>query len=79
MILADIISELKAAIFFFVLANVFFNHNVEHLAICLRFVDQEYNICEAFIKNGESMGYGYGKCYYNFFYGKSRVQHGEHA
>ncbi len=49
MILADIISEIKTAKFFSVLADEVSSHNIEHLAICLRFVDQECNIREEFI------------------------------
>ncbi len=49
MILADINSEIKTAKFFSVLADEVSSHNIEHLAICLRFVDQECNIREEFI------------------------------
>ena len=49
MILADIIGKIKAANFFSVLADEVSSHNVEHLPICLRFVDQECNIREEFI------------------------------
>ncbi len=66
MILADIISEIKAAKFFSVLADEVSSHNIEHLAICLRFVDQECNIREEFI-SFIKMERGYCKCY-NFFY-----------
>ena len=49
MILTDIIGKIKAANFFSVLADEVSSHNVEHLSICLRFVDQECNIREEFI------------------------------
>ena len=34
--------------FFSILTDEVSCHNVEHLPICLRFVDSEYNICEEF-------------------------------
>jgi len=49
MILADIIEEIKDATWFTVLADEVSSHNVEHLPICLRFVDQKCNIREEFI------------------------------
>ena len=48
-ILSGIVSEVKAAGFFPVLADEVSCHNVEHLPICLRFVDSEYNIREEFV------------------------------
>ena len=48
-ILSGIVSEVKAAGFFSVLADEVSCHNVEHLPICLRFVDSEYNIREEFV------------------------------
>ena len=48
-ILSGIVSEVKAAGFFSVLADEVSCHNVEHLPICLRFVDNEYNIREEFV------------------------------
>ena len=47
-ILSGIVSEVKAAGGFSVLADEVSCHNVEHLPICLRFVDSEYNIREEF-------------------------------
>ena len=49
LLLNTIISEVKEAIFFSVLADEVSSHNVEHLAMCLRFVDSECNIREEFV------------------------------
>ena len=48
-ILHNIISELKEARFFSILADEVTSHNVEHLALCARFVDCENNIREEFL------------------------------
>ena len=48
-ILDGIVTEVKSAKFFSVLADEVSSHNVEHLPICLRFVDGECNIREEFI------------------------------
>ena len=49
LLLNTIISEVKEATFFSVLADEVSSHNVEHLAMCLRFVDSECNIREKFV------------------------------
>ena len=49
LLLNTIISEVKEATFFSVLANEVSSHNVEHLAMCLRFVDSECNIRKEFV------------------------------
>ena len=41
--------EIKKAVFFFVIADEASSHNVEHMPICLRFVDKKYNIREDFM------------------------------
>ena len=41
---ANIISEVKEAMFFSVLADEVSCHNAEHLPLCLRFVDKSFNI-----------------------------------
>ena len=43
------VSEVKNAGFFSVFADEVVSHNVEHLVMCLRFVDSECNIHEEFI------------------------------
>lgn len=48
LLLNAIISEVQESTFFAVLADEVASHNVEHLAICLRFVDSECNIREEF-------------------------------
>ena len=48
-ILTDIVAELKNSKYFSVLADEVSCHNVEHLPLCLRFVDGECNIREEFI------------------------------
>ena len=48
-ILSSIISEAKEADFFSVLADELSCHNVEHLPICIRFVDSLSNIREEFL------------------------------
>ena len=49
MLLAGIVDEIKVSQFFSVLADEVSSHNVEHLAICLRFVDTNCDIREEFI------------------------------
>ena len=50
LILTNVISEVKdAATFYFVLADEVTSHNVEHLPICVRFVDRDFNIREEFV------------------------------
>ena len=46
LLLNTIISEVKEAPFFSVLADEVSSHTVEHLAMCLRFVDSKCNIRE---------------------------------
>ena len=48
-ILANIIAEIKTAQYFSVLTDEVSCHNVEHLPICLRYVDGECNIHEEFV------------------------------
>ena len=48
-ILTDIIDEVKKAVFFSVMADEVSSHNVEHLALCLRFVDENCDIREEFV------------------------------
>ena len=46
--LSAIVSEVKEATYFSVLAYEVTSHNVEHMPICLRFVDNECNIRKDF-------------------------------
>ena len=46
---ASIIGEVKKAQFFSVLADEVSSHNIEHLPICIRFVDARHEIREEFI------------------------------
>ena len=48
-ILTDIIDEVKKAVFFSVMADEVSSHNVEHLALCLHFVDENCDIWEKFV------------------------------
>uniref|UniRef100_A0A1X7UA98 TTF-type domain-containing protein n=2 Tax=Amphimedon queenslandica TaxID=400682 RepID=A0A1X7UA98_AMPQE len=48
-ILAKIVSEIKQAQFYSVLADEVSSHNIEHLPICIRFVDNENCIREEFV------------------------------
>ena len=48
-VLRGIVEELKEAKYFAILADEVTSHNVEHLAICARFVDCHNNICEEFL------------------------------
>ena len=41
--------DIKDSLFFSVLADEVASHNVEHLALCLRFVDQSCDIREEFV------------------------------
>ena len=45
-ILSGIVSEVKEACFFSVLADEVSCHNVDHMPVCLRFVDKECDIRE---------------------------------
>ena len=49
LILTKIISEVKDATFHSVLADEVTSHNVEHLPICVRFVDRDFNIREELV------------------------------
>ena len=49
MIHAGITTEVKKARFFSVLADEVSSHNVEHLALCLHFVDEKCDIREEFV------------------------------
>ena len=46
---AGIVRDIKDSLFFSVLADEVASHNVEHLALCLRFVDQSCDIREEFV------------------------------
>ena len=46
---ANLIAEVKKARFFAVLADEVSSHNVEYLPLCLRFVDEKYDIREEFV------------------------------
>ena len=48
-VLHRIVKELKEARFYSILADEVTSHNVEHLALCARFVDQNNNIREEFL------------------------------
>eukprot|EP00731_Ephydatia_muelleri_P011301 Em0006g195a len=48
-VLCNIVDELKAARWYAILADEVTSHNIEHLAICARFVDQNNNIWEEFL------------------------------
>lgn len=48
-ILRDLLEEVKAAKFFTILADEVTSTNIEHLAICVRFVDAQSNIREEFL------------------------------
>ena len=48
-ILKDIVNEINRAKFYSIMADEVTSHNVEHLAICARFVDAESNIREVFL------------------------------
>ena len=49
LILTNIISEVKDDNFYFVLADEVTSHNVEHLPICVQFVDRDFNIKEELV------------------------------
>ena len=49
LILTNIILEVKDATFYSVLADEVTSHNVEHLPICVRFVDIDFNIREELV------------------------------
>ena len=49
MILRGILDDLNVAPYYFILAHEVTSHNVEHLAICARFVDKNKNIREEFL------------------------------
>ena len=49
MILTNIISEVKDATFYSVLADEVTSHNVEHLPLCVQFVDRDFNIREELV------------------------------
>ena len=49
MILKGVLDELKAAPYYSILADEVTSHNVEHLAICARFVDKKKDIREEFL------------------------------
>ena len=46
---ANLIAEVKTARFFAVIADEVSSHNVEYLRLCLRFVDEKYDIHEEFV------------------------------
>ena len=49
LICTSIINEVKTAMFYSVLADEVSGHNVEHLALCLRFVDDKCDVQEKFV------------------------------
>ena len=49
LILTNIISEVKDATFYSILADEVTSHNVKHLPICVRFVDRDFNIREELV------------------------------
>ncbi len=49
MILRGILEDLNAAPYYSILADEVTSHNVEHLAICARFVDKNKDIREEFL------------------------------
>ena len=49
---AKLIKEIKDAKFFSILADEVENHHVEHLPICIRFVDANSSIREKFLEFG---------------------------
>ena len=49
LILTNIISEVKDATFYSVLADEVTSHNAEHLPICVQFVDRDFNIREELV------------------------------
>ena len=48
-ILKQILEEVRAAKFYAVLADEVTSHNVDHLALCARFVDSHKDIQEEFL------------------------------
>ena len=50
-ILACIVDEMKSSQFFTVIADDVSNHNVDHLPVCLRFINKDCNIREEFISH----------------------------
>ena len=48
-VLRNIVDELKAARWYVILADEMTSHNIEHLAICARFVDQNNGIRKEFL------------------------------
>ena len=48
-ILAGIVAKIKRTKFFFVLANEVSYHNIEHLPICIRYIDDDNKISEDFL------------------------------
>ena len=48
-VLRNIVDELKAARWYVILADEVTSHNIEHLAICARFVDQNNGIRKEFL------------------------------
>ena len=49
MVRSKILSEVRKATFYSILADEVSSHNVEHLCLCLRFVDDTSHIREEFI------------------------------
>ncbi|XP_037534998.1 zinc finger MYM-type protein 1 [Nematolebias whitei] len=48
-ILSGLVTEIKEAKFYSILADEVTSHNIEHMAFCVRFVDRESNIREEFL------------------------------
>lgn len=46
---ADLVDEIKKAVFYSVMADEVSSHNIEHLALCVRFVDENCDIREEFV------------------------------
>ena len=49
MVLKQIVEEMRSAPYYTILADEVESHNVEHLAICARFVDKHSNVREEFL------------------------------
>ena len=49
MVLKQIVEEIRSAPYYTILADEVESHNVEYLAICVRFVDKHSNVREEFL------------------------------
>ena len=50
---ANLVREIIPARFFSILADEIKSHYVEQLPLCIRFVDDDYNIREEFLESGQ--------------------------